>query len=280
VTMRIKIFHQTTYRYASAFKTVIQSLRMTPRDHEGQHVAKWRIELSADGLLRAGEDPLGNLTHALTVQGSLQKPLNELIVSVSGEVITTDTNGLINGTAERFNPEIFLRSTELTQADDAICQFADKVMEGIDYPLTATHKLLEALNNDVKFDIEPTHVATTAAESFAIKKGVCQDMTHILIAACRHRGLPARYVSGYFKRIDGVTDQDAGHAWAEVYLPDLGWVGFDAANGICTTDAHVRVAIGLDYLGAAPVRGSRYGGGSETLDVALHVDAMMSQHQN
>ena len=66
--------------------------------------------------------------------------------------------------------------------------------------------------------------------------------------------------------------QDAGHAWAETFIPDLGWVGFDPANCICSTDAHVRVAIGLDYLGAAPVRGTRYGGGLETLTVAVKVD--------
>jgi transglutaminase-like putative cysteine protease len=68
-----------------------------------------------------------------------------------------------------------------------------------------------------------------------------------------------------------VTDQEAGHAWAEAYVPDFGWIAFDAANGICATDAHVRVAVGLDYLGAAPVRGTRFGGGGEALDVAVRV---------
>ena len=62
------------------------------------------------------------------------------------------------------------------------------------------------------------------------------------------------------------------HAWAEAFVPDLGWVGFDPANGFCTTDAHARVAIGLDYLGAAPVRGTRYGGGTETLMVTVKVE--------
>jgi len=79
-------------------------------------------------------------------------------------------------------------------------------------------------------------------------------------------------VSGHFLRSDGRSSQEAGHAWAEAYVPGLGWVGFDAANCICTTDAHARVAIGLDYLGAAPVRGTRYGGGLETLTVAVKVD--------
>ncbi len=77
-----------------------------------------------------------------------------------------------------------------------------------------------------------------------------------------------------------MTAQDAGHAWAEAYVENLGWVGFDPTNGISTTDAHVRVAVGLDYLGAAPVRGTRYGGSGETLKVAVHVDQAHQQAQN
>ncbi|MDU6750717.1 MAG: transglutaminase family protein, partial [Bradyrhizobium sp.] len=95
---------------------------------------------------------------------------------------------------------------------------------------------------------------------------------HIFIASARAAGIPARFVSGHFLRSDGAVHQEAGHAWAEAYVPNLGWVGFDAANCICTTDAHVRVAIGLDYLGAAPVRGTRYGGGTETLTVKVKVE--------
>jgi transglutaminase-like putative cysteine protease len=77
-----------------------------------------------------------------------------------------------------------------------------------------------------------------------------------------------------------VTDQEAGHAWAEAKVPELGWVGFDAANGISAGEAHIRVAVGLDYLGAAPIRGSRYGGGSETLDVKLKVESAKEQGQS
>ena len=112
-----------------------------------------------------------------------------------------------------------------------------------------------------------------------MKRGVCQDLTHILIAAARACGFPARYVSGYFHRADGITEQEAGHAWAEVKVPGLGWVGLDPANGISASEAHVRVAVGLDYLGAAPVRGSRYGGGSELLEVKLSVRQAQTQMQ-
>ena len=87
-------------------------------------------------------------------------------------------------------------------------------------------------------------------------------------------------MGGHFYRVDGVTEQDAGHAWVEAYVDNLGWVGFDPTNGIGTTEAHVRVAIGLDYLGAAPVRGTRFGGSGETLKVAVHVDQARQQAQN
>jgi transglutaminase-like putative cysteine protease len=162
-------------------------------------------------------------------------------------------------------------------ADAAIRGFAEGFRRPD--PLAALHEIMAALHRDVAFDTEPTHAATTAAEAFALRRGVCQDLTHIFIAAARFLGIPARYVSGYLHRADGVTAQEAGHAWAEAKVPHLGWVGFDPANGIGTGEAHVRVAIGLDYLGAAPIRGSRYGGGFEKLDVKLKVTSILGQEQ-
>jgi len=106
-----------------------------------------------------------------------------------------------------------------------------------------------------------------------------QDFAHAFIATARSAGIPARCVSGYVRHSDGGTDQDAGHAWAEAHVAGLGWIAFDVANGICATDAHIRVAIGLDYLGAAPVRGMHYGGAAETLSVTVRVQQAASQVQ-
>jgi transglutaminase-like putative cysteine protease len=136
------------------------------------------------------------------------------------------------------------------------------------------------VHQEITFDTDPTHSGTTAAEAFALRRGVCQDLTHIFIAGARGLGLPARYVGGYLCRADGASRQEAGHAWVEAFVPELGWLAFDPANGICATDAHVRVAAGLDYLGAAPVRGTRYGGGEEVLAVAVRVDQAGRQMQN
>ncbi len=78
---------------------------------------------------------------------------------------------------------------------------------------------------------------------------------------------------------DGTISSDAGHAWAEAHINELGWVGFDPSNGICITEGYVRVAMGLDYLGAAPVRGSQAGGLTESLDVHVHTEDMGAQQQ-
>jgi transglutaminase-like putative cysteine protease len=275
--MRIRISHATTYRYETPPTGVIQMLRLTPRNHEGQYVVHWRVDLSENCLLHQHEDAFGNISHFFTAEG----PFKELSVSVEGEVDTHNTQSIVRGAIERFPPGLFLRETALTQPDDAIIDFANSTRDALgNDPLPLLHGLMTALNREMTFDTSPTQTTTNAAESFALRRGVCQDLTHIYITASRQLGFPARYVGGHFYRVDGVTEQDAGHAWAEVYVENLGWVGFDPTNGIGTTEAHVRVAIGLDYLGAAPVRGTRYGGSGETLKVAVHVDQARQQAQN
>ena len=128
-----------------------------------------------------------------------------------------------------------------------------------------------AIFERMTFDTEATDTLTTAAEAFREKHGVCQDFAHLFIACARSLGLPARYVSGYFVHQNGQTEHEAGHAWAELLVPDLGWVGFDPANAVCAGENYVRVACGLDYLGAAPVRGIQSGGNDEALKVAVKV---------
>jgi len=273
--MRIRISHATTYRYDAPPTGVIQMLRLTPRNHDGQYVVNWRIDLSQDCQLHPHEDAFGNLSHFFTAEG----PFRELSVAVEGEVETHDTKSVVSGAVERFPPAMFLRETALTQADAAILDFADSARAGSD-TLPLLHGLMTALHREMTFDTDPTHSTTTAAEAFALHRGVCQDLTHIFIAAARYYGIPARYVAGHLFRIDGVTAQEAGHAWAEAYVEHLGWVGFDPTNGIGITEAHVRVAIGLDALGAAPVRGTRYGGAGESLKVAVHVEQARQQAQN
>lgn len=274
--MRIHISHETVYRYGTPSKSAIELLRLTPRNHDGQYVVRWRIDVSQDCRLEPHEDAFGNLTHTFHVDG----PLMELRIGVVGEVETQNTAGIVRGTRERFPPSLFLRATPLTCADETIAAFARDAAASGDNVLGRLHALMSRIYESFTFDPDPTHPATSAVEAFALKRGVCQDYAHVFVAAARYLGVPARYIGGYFLRTDGQVMQEAGHAWAEAHVPDLGWVAFDPAHGICTTEAHVRVAVGLDYLGAAPIRGVRTGGTGETLAVTVHVDQAGRQSQS
>lgn len=272
--MRIRIHHQTTYSYDRPAQSMVQLLRLTPRDHEGQYVRRWRIDLDEGGVLRQREDAFGNILHVLSANGRF----STFAIAVDGEIETQDTAGVIRGAIERFPPELYLRETALTQPDAAIADFARSTANGAG-TLARLHELLQALTRHMTFEIGTTDAATTAGQAFAQGRGVCQDLAHVFIAAARVLGIPCRYVGGHLLRSDGAEDQDAGHAWAEAYVTGLGWVGFDPANGVCPTDAYVRVGIGLDYLGAAPVRGAQIGGSEERLAVAVHVDQTSGQQQ-
>ena len=266
--MRLRIQHTTTYRYEPAATGVIQILRLTPGSHDGQYVAEWQIDISTDSRLDMHEDAFGNVTHVMT-HGAIEN----LTITVGGLIETHDTGGVLRGTDERFPPSLFLRSTALTAVNPAMENFARELRaESEEDALGFLHTLMTQISEHMTFDVDPTNSGTSAIEAFGLKRGVCQDYAHIFIACARSGGVPARFVSGHFLRSDDTVNEAAGHAWAEAFVPDLGWVGFDPANCICTSEAHARVAIGLDYLGAAPVRGTRYGGGNETLTVSVKVD--------
>jgi transglutaminase-like putative cysteine protease len=272
--MRIRIDHETRYGYARAARFIVQSLRLTPRSTEAQQVRDWRIETDVDTRLRRSEDAFGNIVHTLYTE----RPTDALMVRVTGEVATVNTGGVLRGTPERLSPLVFLRDTALTHADPALRAFASEIGDH-GSSLDRLHRLMGAINESVAFMVGSTTADHTAADAFAQKQGVCQDHAQIFIACARRMGIPARYVSGHLHRSDGIIDQDAAHAWAEGWVEDLGWVGFDAANGICPTEHYVRVATGLDALGASPIRGTSYGGGRETMTVALRVRQMQQTQQ-
>lgn len=266
--MRIRINYATLYEYERPASVIKQVLRVTPRSHQGQHVSGWRIDADADVRLRWTEDAFGNIVHQLQTE----QPVDQLTVTVSGEATTRDTAGVVAGSHERLPVEVYLRSTERTHADAALSAFAAEADPGpASGDVARLHALMGAVYEGMQFQVGATDVGSTAAEAFALRRGVCQDLAHVFLACARLQGVPARYVSGHLVRGEGEEMQDASHAWAEAWIADLGWVGFDPANGVCATENYVRVAVGLDYLDAAPVRGFRTGGGNERMSVRLTV---------
>ncbi len=271
--MRIRIDHTTSYRYELPASNVVQYLRLSPSDSEDQHVRNWRIDIDADGKLRESRDSFGNRLHIFYADA----PLTELRINVSGEVEVEDAAGLVRGALEPLPPAVFLRSTPLTLADTAIRELAERARR--DDTLPTLHALNLALFGALAFQTGTTTTTTAASEALASGQGVCQDFAHLFCSAARWIGIPARYVSGHLARTGDAAQQDASHAWAEAFVPDLGWVAFDATNGICADQNYVRVAVGLDYLEAAPIRGARRGGGGEAMDVSVHAVETQSQRQ-
>ena len=130
---------------------------------------------------------------------------------------------------------------------------------------------MNTIETKVVYTVGATHAGTTAEEALKQGSGVCQDHAHVFVAAARVLGFPARYVSGYLMMNDTI-DQAASHAWAEAYVAALGWVAFDASNGISPDERYVRMAVGRDYRDAMPVSGIRLGWAEEQLAVAITVE--------
>jgi transglutaminase-like putative cysteine protease len=268
--MRVSIVHETVYRYRSPATYSIQYLRLSPQASKRQSVLSWKLDAPAP--LRPWTDGHGNEAHVLV----LDRPHEEIRVRARGEVLVEDDADLVEE-AGPHAPALYLRPTRLTEAPGPLGEFADQF--GADLrrqPKTALESLMLGVRERVDYRPGITHSATAATEAFGARAGVCQDHAHIFVACCRRLGVPARYVSGYLgTQGHGAT---ASHAWAEAWLEGEGWRSYDIANRLRPAGRHVRVAVGLDYLDACPVRGFRRGGLGESLDVEVRVnDAQQSQ---
>jgi len=263
--MRLNIVHETHYRFGEAANHSIQYLRLTPRQDNCQRVLSWSV--TTPGSMTPWVDGFGNNIHVSTIDG----PHDEVKVLVEGIVETQDTVGVLPAN-DGLPPLLFMRDTPLTEAGDGAHAFADKARPVFQKgPLPGLHALMELIADRVTYTPGITTAETSAEEAIAHGAGVCQDHAHIFIACARCLDLPARYVSGYILAGQGNDSHVASHAWAEAYVEGLGWVSFDPTNRQCATEEYVRLAVGFDYPNAAPVRGSRFGGGVEELSVRVQI---------
>jgi transglutaminase-like putative cysteine protease len=263
--MRIAIEHLTQYRFSEPQARIVQMLRLTPTDTQDQTVVSWRIGVDCDARLRDAVDGYGNAVTMLYAEG----PIEALDISVSGQVLTSESAGVVFGASEPLPPIFYLRSTPRTQASVTLAEFAADV--GTGDPLDRLHRLNAALHARFPNVPDLPDRGCAAAQAFAAKTLTSRDVAQIFIAGARHLKAPARYVSGY--RTDGEA-HSAPHAWAEAHVEGIGWIGFDPATGLSPDESYVRVAIGLDATGAAPIAGTRVGHGEEKLDVDLQVEQL------
>ncbi len=263
--MRVSIDHTTTYVFERPIAGALQELRLTPRDSQGQRVEQWEIHVEGGREEVTFADHHANRVTLISLESGVERA----VVRSVGVVETTDTHG-ITGRYGLAPAWLYRRSTELTTAGPGVQSIVEDFDEDWTDPIARMHALSAHIRAAIAYEPGWTHAATTAEDAVAAGRGVCQDHSHTFLAAARKLGVAGRYVSGYLV-VDDEPDQPAMHAWAEVWIDDLGWLGLDVSNGVSPDERYVRLAVGLDYREAAPVSGIRYGEGDEQLDVAVQI---------
>ena len=263
--MQLSVRHTTEYHFAIPVEFALQKVRMHPSESTLQKVLDWEVAVEGGQIETHYKDHYANHVNLVSAERGIQ----QLTITASGTVETQDLAGVLGKTYGRAPLWHFKQGTALTKAGNSTKSLGQELRNASD-KLGGLHRLSASILDAVPYEAGHTKAGTTAEEAMQIGKGVCQDHANIFVTAVRAAGLPARYVSGYLMMNDRV-DQDASHAWAEVHLDDLGWVGFDVSNGVCPDGRYIRLAIGRDAHEAAPVQGLRGGAGDESLIVSLQV---------
>ncbi len=262
--MQLNIKHATRYRFESPVAYGLQQLRKTPKSTHQQRVLSWATTIIGGKKELSFEDHHNNTVELL----SFERDADEMVVTSEGKIEISETHGVLGPHLGPAPLWLYQHRTDRTKPGAGVRNFLRDI-QGDDI-LPKMHDLLKRIGQDVTYELGASESDWSAEDAISAGKGVCQDHAHIFISCAREMGLPARYVSGYLL-LDGRVEQDAMHAWSEVFIEGLGWVGFDASNGISPDTRYVRVATGLDYSDAAPVTGTRIGGLGEVLTVDIEV---------
>jgi transglutaminase-like putative cysteine protease len=274
--MLLGVRHATVYAFDAPMRFVTQSHRLTPAANEGQAILDWTV--SAEGALFGASftDGAGDRVSTISVPG----PVERIEVVVEGTVETADTSGILRGHRETASPRVYLQPTPAIQASGRLGELRRAALGGGDGgELDRAHRLSDAIAEAIAYEPGGTGPATTGAEALELGRGVCQDMAHALIALAHGAAMPARYVTGYLLTGEEAEAGEAAHAWAEIFVDGLGWVGFDPANRCCPDERYIRLGSGRDAREAAPIRGVSRGGGREEMEVSVTVARQQSQRQ-
>jgi transglutaminase-like putative cysteine protease len=263
--MHFMITHRTEYIYERYVHHSIHELRLMPSKSSNQTVQNWKI--LAPNKLNESMDAFGNYCHTFVMDNHYMN----LIIEAKGEVMTTD-QFLFEDPKDAVSPYYLLQSTDLTQISPEMLQYFEKLNTSKAWTPERLLKLAKEIRKTIVYGTGVTDIETSAAQAFELKKGVCQDHSHIMLSLCRSFGLPARYVSGYFYE---ENDSDlSSHAWVDVCLniDAAVWHSVDITNACFSDKRHIRLAVGRDYAHVAPVKGIRSGGGDEELITKLAIE--------
>jgi transglutaminase-like putative cysteine protease len=282
-----EVFHRTTYRYAEPVDLSYHVMRLTPRALPWQRVLRSSIVVTpAPVRVHDHVDYFGNIATYM----SLEEPHSELVVDARCAVdvrfpVPPDPgltppwesvrDGLDGGGLPVETEAVeYVRESPLVAIDEAVRAFAAPSFPPGRPLFAALLDLSARVRAEFVFDQRATGVATPVREVMQLRRGVCQDFAHVMIACVRAHGLAARYVSGYIRTHPAQgqmrrTGADASHAWVAVFVPGTGWIDLDPTNDLIVADEHVVLGWGRDYGDIAPIRGVILGGGAHRLDVAV-----------
>jgi transglutaminase-like putative cysteine protease len=279
--MYYNIQHVTKYRYNAPIYESVMQIYMQPRTENLQHCFSFEVTTTPRSRPTPYRDYLGNTAHSFNIPGyhSTLTITARSVVEVQAPPLLPDAlsphawdelDALV-ATADYWDA---LSQTALTEPTQLSHSLADEIdARRRDDPLTVIRQVNARLYEYMAYVPLATRVDSPIDEALANRAGVCQDFSHILLSLLRDIGIPCRYVSGYIAHQQGIdrAAADASHAWVEVLLPRLGWIGFDPTNNVITGDHHVRVAIGRDYTDVPPTRGVFKGDATSELSVAVQV---------
>ncbi|MDA9754202.1 transglutaminase family protein [bacterium] len=271
--MFLRINHKTKYRYEKPFQSLTQSIKLFPTKLKGVKILSWKVSVKNAYI---GEKVIeSNGDQTIVAHTSKNNKSSEIIVT--GQVQTSDNNGIILGHKEKINPLVYLRETDLTKSDSGIKKFVSKLLtkNKKKNKLSFAHSLNSAIFDHIEYSSGTSEISTPATNIFNSRKGVCQDFAHLMISSSIYAGIPARYVVGYLLPTD--IDTQATHAWVELFFNDIGWIAFDPSNNSCTNDRYLRLCSGPDSISAAPIKGVAIGSSDEKLDVKVSVQQIPQQ---
>jgi|TARA_A100001015_G_scaffold296513_1_gene376921 transglutaminase-like putative cysteine protease len=261
---KLNVTHKTKYSFEAGPVSGLQQIKKTPYSDACQTVLNWSLSITGAKEELTFTDPFSNKVNLIR----LEPGIKDLVIECEGNVEVMNKFGVLGHEASKIPMWLWTEHTKMTNPGSEIRKFA----KGLSFKndVKSFHKLMELINRSLDFQKNITNAKSTAEEAFKKGSGVCQDFANIFIACCRLHRLPARYVSG-FLLLENKQVQEAMHAWVEVFVEGLGWVGFDTANKISPDDRYIRVAIGRDYSDAAPIKGVTLGVEHECLSVSIMV---------
>lgn len=278
-TLSLSVRHRTAFKYGTSVRSSVNTLHLEPRDFRSQKTLQAIIKVIPATRLRRSEDLFGNVAHHFELSCIHSRLEIESLLKVRNLPLDISNEGYSRGMdfyQYLENPEkyvLYMGSSGLVSTSAAVREAAMDITLGENPVFEKAHAIMRWINASFEYAPGTTGVDTHPDESFEMRKGVCQDFTHVMLGMCRAIGIPARYVSGYIYtgEKDSLIGAQASHAWCDVLLPDSGWTGFDPTNAVLADQRYIRLAVGRDYQDVAPVQGTYVGASDCLMEVEVAV---------